>query len=154
MPDARRAPALMVAPRDSDGPDGGSRWSCRTAREGCPDLDVVLRHFDPGLAERVDRGLGLDVSRSVASLAAPAFAAALLDRPLSRPLPLSTLPLRTTELPAPESTTVGALEAAGDLRVVACDRTWRPDAAFPVTAGTPLAVVSTREACGRLLRER
>ncbi len=45
----------------------------------------------------------------------------LLDRPLSRPLPLSSLPLRTAEPPAPEVTTVGALEAAGDLRVVACE---------------------------------
>lgn len=78
----------------------------------------------------------------------------LLDRPLSRPLPLSSLPLRTAEPPAPEVTTVGALEAAGDLRVVACDRTWRPDAAFPVTVGAPLSDVGTREACDRLLRER
>jgi len=49
---------------------------------------------------------------------------------------------------------VGALEATGDLRVMACDGTGRPDATSPVTAGASLAVVGTREACDRLLRER
>lgn len=124
-----------------------------TARTDHPELNIVLRIFDPELAERVDRGLGLDVSRSVAALAAPAFAAALLDRPLSAPLPLSSSPLRTAEAPAPEATTVGALEAAGTLRVLAVDRAWLPPADHPVLPGAQLAVVGTRDACDRLLRE-
>ncbi|MEO5934121.1 MAG: ABC transporter substrate-binding protein, partial [Duganella sp.] len=49
-----------------------------------------------------------------------AFAAALLDRPLSQPLPLSSLPLRTLEIAAPQDTDVATLEREGDLRVVSC----------------------------------
>ena len=50
------------------------------ARAENPALRIVLRLFDADLAERVERVAGLGVSRSVADLAAPAFAAAALGR--------------------------------------------------------------------------
>jgi voltage-gated potassium channel Kch len=49
-----------------------------TARELNPAVRVVLRIFDHHLAERLDRSVDLDVTRSVSALAAPAFTAALL----------------------------------------------------------------------------
>ena len=50
------------------------------ARAENPALRIVLRLFDADLAGRVERVAGLGVSRSVADLAAPAFAAAALGR--------------------------------------------------------------------------
>jgi hypothetical protein len=78
-----------------------------TAREHNPDLRVVLRIFDPRLAERLDRSVELDLTRSVSGLAAPAFTAALLGRPLAEPLPLplSNVALRVLE------TTIGSASA-------------------------------------------
>ena len=48
------------------------------ARERVPDLRVVLRLSDHDLAARVERAAGIHLSRGVSSLAAPAFAAAIL----------------------------------------------------------------------------
>jgi Trk K+ transport system NAD-binding subunit len=128
-----------------------------TAREHNPALRVVLRCFDPHLAERLDRTIELDLTRSVAGLAAPALAAALLGRPLAEPLALSNVPLRVLEVTVRSSSrwagsTVAALEATG-LRVVTCAGRWhvRPD--YPIEAGDAVAVVGTRLACDGLLRD-
>ena len=59
------------------------------ARNHNPALRVVMRIFDPRLAERLDRGIELDLTRSVSALAAPAFSAALLGRVPAQPLSLS-----------------------------------------------------------------
>lgn len=64
------------------------------ARERHPDLRVVLRIFDAKLAERLDRSIESGLTRSVSALAAPAFAAALLGRPLAEPLSVTSVPLR------------------------------------------------------------
>jgi voltage-gated potassium channel Kch len=50
------------------------------ARAVRDDLRVVLRLFDSDFAMRVQQAFGIGVSRSVSYLAAPAFAAAMLDR--------------------------------------------------------------------------
>jgi Trk K+ transport system NAD-binding subunit len=46
------------------------------AREVAPDLPVVLRAFDPALAEGLEHGLNIRRAYSVSALAAPAFVAA------------------------------------------------------------------------------
>jgi Trk K+ transport system NAD-binding subunit len=123
-----------------------------TARELNPDVRVVLRIFDPHLAERLDRSVELDLTRSVSALAAPAFTAALLGRRVAEPLPLSTVALRVLETEVgPGSAIVGetvsALHHRRDLRVLALDGRWRPREDLVVEAGAAIAVVGTREAC-------
>jgi hypothetical protein len=127
------------------------------ARELNPELRVVLRCFDQQLAERLDRTIDLDLTRSVADLAAPPFAAVLLDRELGEPLPVSNVPLRLLETVVREGSplagsTVGQVETDGGLRFLHCDGRWRPRADYPIGVGEAIAVVGTREACDGLLR--
>jgi Trk K+ transport system NAD-binding subunit len=123
-----------------------------TARELNPEVRVVLRIFDPHLAERLDRSVELDLTRSVSALAAPAFTAALLRRNVAEPLPLSNVALRVLETevgPGSEivGETVSALHHRRDLRVLALDGRWRPREDLVVEAGAAISVVGTREAC-------
>ena len=126
------------------------------ANERNPDVRVVLRMFDADLAERLDQSSDeLDLTRSVSALAAPAFAAALLERPLAEPLPLSNVPLRVVQSLIPagtiyEGTLVADLHAARDLRILALDGRWLPDGLQTLEAGTQVAAVGTREACEAL----
>ncbi|MDQ3856398.1 MAG: NAD-binding protein, partial [Chloroflexota bacterium] len=53
-----------------------------------PDIRVVLRLFDPDFAERVERAFGVHISRSVSSLAAPAFAAAAVGEQVIATVPV------------------------------------------------------------------
>ena len=48
------------------------------ARELNPKIKVVLRMFDPDLAERVEKGFGIHTAFSTSALAAPVFAAAAM----------------------------------------------------------------------------
>jgi Trk K+ transport system NAD-binding subunit len=52
------------------------------------DLRIVLRLYDDDLAERVQKMIGNTVSRSVSYLAAPAFAAAMLEHQVLRAIPV------------------------------------------------------------------
>ncbi|MBJ7331122.1 MAG: potassium channel family protein [Solirubrobacteraceae bacterium] len=148
-----RARALMALTTD----DLANLQCALKARELNPDLRVVLRCFDQQLAERLDKTIEMDLTRSVADLAAPPFAAALLGRSLAEALPISNVPLRLLETTVPvgsslDGNTVGAVEADGRLRFLHCDHRWRPRDDFPISAGEPIAVVGTREACDALLR--
>ncbi len=148
-----RAQALMALTTD----DLANIQCALKARELNPDLRVVLRCFDQQLAERLDRTIDLDLTRSVADLAAPQFAAALLERELAETLPVSNVPLRLLEtVVSAESplagSTVGAVERDGGLRFLHCDGRWRPRPDYPISAGEPIAVVGTREACDGLIR--
>ena len=58
-----------------------------------------MRIFDPRLAERLDRGIELDLTRSVSRRSA---APALLGRVPAQPLALSNVPLRVLETRIPE----------------------------------------------------
>jgi Trk K+ transport system NAD-binding subunit len=149
-----RARAVMAVTND----DLANLQCGLTAREHNPDLRVVLRIFDPHLAERLDRGVELDLTRSVSGLAAPAFTAALLGRArVAEALPLSNVALRVLEAEVPTGSalvgaTVGGLHHGSDLRVLALDGRWRPREDLVIEAGTAIAVVGTRAACDDLLR--
>ena len=52
------------------------------------DLRIVLRLTDDDLAERVQKTTGNTISRSVPYLAAPAFAAAMLEHQVLRTIPV------------------------------------------------------------------
>jgi len=58
------------------------------ARAVRPDLQVVLRLFDPEFALRVQSGFGIRFTRSVSHVAAPAFAAAAIGSEVVATLPV------------------------------------------------------------------
>lgn len=62
-------------------------------------LRVVLRLFDEGFAQRVKRAFGIDHSRSVSYLAAPAFAAAMMGREVVDAISVGRRVLLVAELP-------------------------------------------------------
>jgi Trk K+ transport system NAD-binding subunit len=115
---------------------------------------IVLRLFDAGLATQVDRLLGLPVSRSVSFLAAPAFAAAALERRVSATIPVGRRVLLTAELPVSRGSTVdgaalSTVDKPGQVRVLAVRPAggrweWQPLPRRAVAAGDRLAVVATR----------
>jgi Trk K+ transport system NAD-binding subunit len=76
--------ALVVLSTD----DVTNLQAALNARAARPDLRVVLRLFDDDFAQRVQTAFGVDISRSVTRLAAPAFAAAMLDRDVLATMPV------------------------------------------------------------------
>lgn len=148
-----RARAVMAITND----DLANLQCGLAAREHNPALRVVLRIFDPQLAERLDRSVELDLTRSVSGLAAPAFTAALLGREhAAEPLPLSNVPLRAVESAVPAGAsfagrTVGELHHGSSLRVLALDGRWLPREDLVLAPGATVAVVGTRAACDEFL---
>lgn len=69
------------------------------AADGRPPLRVVLRLFDEEFAGRIKRSFGINISRSVSYLAAPAFAAALLGREVIDTVSVGRRVLLVAELP-------------------------------------------------------
>ena len=110
------------------------------ARAANPSLRIVLRLFDPDLAERVERVAGLGVSRSVADLAAPAFAAAALGRDVTDAIRTRQGLLLVARVGALD-TTVGEIERDGALRVLSRERAgpvdWAPGGRRAARAGRP-----------------
>ena len=70
--DVAHCRCVVVATSD----DAANLETALEARALRPDLRVVLRLFDPDLAERAERAFGIHRSLSVSALAAPAFALA------------------------------------------------------------------------------
>ncbi len=87
--------ALVVVSTD----DGANLRAALNARALDDQLRVVLRLFDGDFAERVQRAFGIGTSRSVSYLAAPSFAAALLDRAVIATIPVGRHALLVTEVP-------------------------------------------------------
>ena len=127
-----------------------------TARRHNPALRVVMRIFDPRLAERLDRGIELDLTRSVSALAAPAFSAALLGRLSAQQLALTNVPLRVLETRIPEGWPLARRQIrdvhhGNELRVLSLDGRWFPRDDLELIPGHAISVVATREACDQLL---
>jgi Trk K+ transport system NAD-binding subunit len=128
------------------------------ARELNLEARVVMRIFDVGLAERLDRSVDLDLTRSVSSLAAPAFTAALLDQPLAEPVPLSNVALRVMEADVKPGSplagrTIHDIAGGRELRVLAIDGRWRPRDNLVIEPGATVAVVGTRSGCDAVVRQ-
>nr|WP_275941515.1 NAD-binding protein [Planosporangium mesophilum] len=126
------------------------------------DLRVVLRLFDGDFADRVQRAFGITSSRSVSYLAAPAFAAALLEREVIGTISVSRKVLLIAEVPvcAGSELAGAALADAGDVgevRVIALltDRPrttmWDAPPQRRLKADDVLIVVATRAGLGQLL---
>lgn len=144
------ARCLIAATND----DVANLEAALNARHVRPDLRIVLRLFDHDLAQRIDRTFGLPISRSVSALAAPAFAAALLDRQVLSVIPVGHHVLVVAELAVePGSALVGAplagVDQPGRFRVVSLrshqgETVWKPEAGTLLAAGDTLIVVSRR----------
>jgi Trk K+ transport system NAD-binding subunit len=63
------------------------------------DVPVVMRLFDGDFADRVQRAFGINVSRSVSYLAAPAFAAAMIGPHAIDSIPIQRRVLLVAEIP-------------------------------------------------------
>ncbi len=133
--------------------------AARTIVAGIP---VVLRLFDGDLARRVDRRLGLAISRSVSFAAAPVFAAAMLDRAVLAVIPHGPHVLLVAELPVNPGSglyrqPVAALDRDGEVRVLARQQgaaiDWTPDPTALLGAGDRLFVVATREGLSTALAD-
>lgn len=129
-----------------------------------PDLRVVLRLFEGDLAERIQRTFGIAVSRSVSYLAAPEFAAAMMEREVIKTIPVGRHVLLVAEVPVGagsplDGARVRAAGRTGDVRVIALTRfgepgaIWSPAPAHRIEAGDRLAVVARRDGLGWLLAQ-
>ncbi|WP_203566359.1 potassium channel family protein [Aestuariimicrobium ganziense] len=133
-----------------------------TARHVRPDVRLVIRLFDQGLAERVERRLGLGQTRSVSMVAAPAFAAAVLGHRVDRVVSVGRQVLVLTEVevarvPGGDRALVGQLEAPHQVRVLAHRRqseqwSWTVPANTSVRPGDLVAVAATRSGLAGLNR--
>ncbi|NUT37983.1 MAG: TrkA family potassium uptake protein [Hamadaea sp.] len=133
------------------------------ARALRPGLKVVLRLFDSDFAERLQRTFDIATSRSVSSIAAPAFVASLLEREVLATIPIGRRVLLVAELPVgPGSVLDGAAlsvaAGAGNSRVLAVGAlgeprpTWAPAGEHRLRPHDRLTVVASRAGLSRLLR--
>ncbi|MEW2332050.1 NAD-binding protein [Micromonospora chersina] len=151
--------ALVVVSTD----DGVNLRAALNARSLDPDLRVVLRLFDGDFAERIQQAFGIGISRSVSYLAAPAFAAAMLDRAVIATIPVDRHALLVTEVPVVagsplDGRPLGAVARPGEVRLLAHTRAgqkteWSTDPRMVIHAGDRLTVVARRAGLTALLRE-
>jgi len=131
----------------------------RTLNEG---LRTVLRLFDGDFADRVQKAFNITSSRSVSYLAAPAFAAAMLEREVVGTIPVRRRVLLIAEVPvfagsALDGQPLSAAGEIGEARVIALtpaqgNRTqWPPPPGHLLRPDDELVVVATRVGLGRLL---
>jgi Trk K+ transport system NAD-binding subunit len=133
--------------------------NARALRE---DLRVVLRLTDDDLAERLQKTIGNTVSRSVPYLAAPAFAAAMLEHQVLRTIAVGRHVLLIAGVVVGEQdglagSFVRDTEEDGQARVLALQVSgstgldWSPHRGYMFTAGDRLIVLATRKGLGRFL---
>jgi Trk K+ transport system NAD-binding subunit len=132
------------------------------ARTFRPGLQVVLRLFDSDFASRVEQAFEIPISRSVSSLAAPAFAAALLERDVIGTIAVQRRVLLIAEVPVAAGSElagqrVADVAAAGQVRVIALTPgretwpRWTPEPGTSINAGDRLTVVANRTGLSRVL---
>jgi Trk K+ transport system NAD-binding subunit len=125
------------------------------------DLRVVLRLFDGDFADRVQRAFRITISRSVSYLAAPAFAAAMVNREVVGTIPVGRRALLVAEVPVCAGSELAgaplaAANASGATHVIAVtvqrQRTtlWTPDPRRSLESDDVLLVVATKDGLGRL----
>ncbi|MPZ25741.1 MAG: TrkA family potassium uptake protein [Micromonosporaceae bacterium] len=132
------------------------------ARTLRPGLQVVMRLFDGDFASRVEQAFDIPISRSVSSLAAPAFAAALLEREVIGTIAVHRRVLLIAEIPVTAGSALDGGQLAdvtevGRVRVIAQtgpdehSPTWTPPPSRMVRAGDRLLVIANRTGLSRLL---
>ena len=140
----------VVAVTDDDVVNLETAVAARAIR---PDMRIVARLFDPDLADRVQRALSINISRSVATLAAPAFVSALYERRTLAVVPVRTRALVVAAVAVPEGspllgTPVGDLAGRHDGHVLGTAGRWRPAPDEPIAAGELVVIASRRGVAG------
>lgn len=159
-----RARAIVCATDD----DAANLTTAFHARALRPDIRIVIRLFDPDLAARLDRALGDYHSRSVSSLAAPAFAAAAVGREVLATIPvgqqrvlvIARVPIEAASKAEGATLADEEREASamlrGGLRVLGVvdgeTIRWRAPTDEPLVAGSELLVVATKRGLATGLR--
>jgi Trk K+ transport system NAD-binding subunit len=149
----------LVSVTSSDIVNLETALQARAMRE---DLRIVLRLGDDDLAQRVQKTVGNVVSRSVSYLAAPAFAAALLEHQVLRTIAVGRHVLLIADVRVePGADIVGQavteLEGGGQARLLALQLRgaqrfdWSPHRGYLLTAGDRVIVLATRAGLGRFL---
>jgi Trk K+ transport system NAD-binding subunit len=149
----------LVSVTSSDIVNLETALQARAMRE---DLRIVLRLGDDDLAQRVQKTVGNVVSRSVSYLAAPAFAAALIEHQVLRTIAVGRHVLLIADVRAePGAEIVGQavteLEGGGQARVLALQLRgaqrfdWSPHRGYLLGAGDRVIVMATRAGLARFL---
>src|SRR5579875_2858281 len=126
------------------------------------DLRIVLRLYDDDLAERVQKMIGNTVSRSVSYLAAPAFAAAMLEHQVLRTIPVGRHVLLVADVQVETDAELAgqpieAVQHPGEAHILAVRRhgteafDWSLDASYQIEPQDRLLVLATRAGLGRTL---
>jgi Trk K+ transport system NAD-binding subunit len=131
-----------------------------TARALRDDLRLVLRLTDDDLAERMQKTTGNMISRSVPYLAAPAFAAAMLEHQVLRTIAVGRHVLLIADVragPGLAGSFIADAEQDGQARVLALQAggaaalDWSPHRGYLLAAGDRMIVLATRKGLGRFL---
>ncbi|MEO3930001.1 NAD-binding protein [Micromonosporaceae bacterium B7E4] len=133
-----------------------------TGGAGGAKLRVVLRLFDEGFARRVKRAFGIDHSRSVSYLAAPAFAAAMMGREVVGAISVGRRVLLVAELPVGAGSELEGqlcpdVSRPGEVRLIAVQTgrvgqtLWSLPDRRPLVRTDRLLVVATRAGLAGLL---
>ena len=129
------------------------------AREINPDAKIVMRMFDPELAQRVEKGFGIHTAYSVSALAAPTIAAASMRVNVRSSFYVGDQLLNISEITIhPGSTlegwTIEQLEQSLDLSVVSYNDKGtahlHPEADLKLIAPCQLLVLATLETLQKL----
>ncbi len=132
------------------------------ARALAPDLRLVLRLSDDDLAERIQKTVGNTISRSVPYLAAPAFAAAMLEHQVLRTIPVGRHVLLIADVGVSAGSElagqpVHSVHQPGSVRVIAVRRAaakgvdWAPDPGYRLTPLDRIYVLATRTGLSEVL---
>ena len=132
------------------------------ARALAPELRLVLRLSDDDLAERVQKTVGNTISRSVPYLAAPAFAAAMLEHQVLRTIPVGrhVLLIADVEVSAGSELAgqpVRSVHHPGSVRVIALHRAaasqvdWSPEPGYRLSPLDRIYVLATRTGLSEVL---
>jgi Trk K+ transport system NAD-binding subunit len=124
---------------------------------------VVVRLLDDDLARRVQQTISNTISRSVSYLAAPVFAAAVLDHQVLRTIAVGRHVLVIADVLVTEGAELDArpvddVHERGMLRVIGARRRgaqavdWSPRPDYQLTAGDRIFVLATRTGLSTILR--
>ena len=134
------------------------------ARALASDIRIVLRLGDDDLAGRVQRSVGNTISRSVSYLAAPSFAAAMLEHQVLRTIPVGRHVLLIADLGVSagsglDGRAVEAVHQTGLVRVLAVQPpgggpvNWSPARDLRLGARDRLYVIATRAGLSGVLAQ-
>jgi Trk K+ transport system NAD-binding subunit len=124
---------------------------------------IVVRLYDNDLAERVQKTISNTISRSVSYLAAPAFAAAMLEHQVLRTIAVGRHVLLIADVPVSSARAelvghlVGEVHQTGEVRVIALrrrgadDADWSPPTGYRLAPQDRMFVLATRAGLSRML---